>query len=62
MTISALIARASAAADLDPDWISFANALHLIRRAANAECPRAAKRARHNNYRVKKPGEPASRV
>src|SRR5664279_902029 len=23
-------------------------------------CPRAVKRARHNNYRVKKPGEPAS--
>lgn len=23
-------------------------------------CPRAIKRARHNQYRVKKPGEPAS--
>jgi hypothetical protein len=23
-------------------------------------CPRAVKRARHNSYRVKKPGEPAS--
>jgi hypothetical protein len=32
--ISALIARASAAADLDPDHISFAKALRLIRRTA----------------------------
>ena len=32
--ISALTARASAAADLDPDWISFAQALRLIRRTA----------------------------
>ena len=32
--ISALIAKASAAADLDPDRISFANALRLIRRTA----------------------------
>jgi hypothetical protein len=32
--ISALIARASAAADLDPDRISFAKALRLIRRTA----------------------------
>ena len=32
--ISALIARASAAADLDPDRISFTNALRLIRRTA----------------------------
>jgi hypothetical protein len=23
-------------------------------------CPRAVKRARHNNYRIKKPNEPAS--
>ncbi|HVI36755.1 MAG TPA: hypothetical protein VM684_11035 [Gaiellales bacterium] len=23
-------------------------------------CPRAVKRARHNSYRIKKPGEPAS--
>ena len=32
--ISALIAKASAAADLDPDRISFAKALRLIRRTA----------------------------
>ena len=32
--ISALIAKASAAADLDPDRISFAKALRLIRRSA----------------------------
>jgi len=32
--ISALTARASAAADLDPDSISFAQALRLIRRTA----------------------------
>jgi hypothetical protein len=32
--ISALTARASAAADLDPDRISFAQALRLIRRTA----------------------------
>jgi len=32
--ISALIARASAAADLDPDRISFTRALRLIRRTA----------------------------
>ena len=90
--ISALTARASAAADLDPDRISFAQALRLIRRTATGTadippcrtgltgsrptwpssprcsspprrertCPRAVKRARHNSYRVKKPGEPAS--
>jgi hypothetical protein len=34
--ISALIAKASAAADLDPDRISFAKALRLIRRTATA--------------------------
>ncbi len=32
--ISALIARASAAADIDPDRISFTKALRLIRRSA----------------------------
>ena len=32
--ISALTARASAAADLDPDRVSFAQALRLIRRTA----------------------------
>ena len=32
--ISALVAKASAAADLDPDSISFAKALRLIRRTA----------------------------
>ena len=32
--ISALTAKASAAADLDPDRVSFANALRLIRRTA----------------------------
>jgi len=89
--ISALTARASAAADLDPDSISFAKALRMIRRTATGTadippqgwtdrlpahlgeiatllippwrertCPRAVKRARHNSYRVKKPGEPAS--
>ena len=89
--ITALIAKASAAADLDPDRISFTKALRLIRRTATGTadippedwadalpdhltriaalliperrertCPRAVKRARHNNYRVKKPGEPAS--
>ena len=34
LAISALTARASAAADLDPDSISFAQALRLIRRTA----------------------------
>ena len=89
--ISALTARASAAADLDPDSISFAKPLRLIRRTATGTaaippadwadqflahlaqialllipdrrertCPRAVKRARHNSYRVKNPGEPAS--
>jgi hypothetical protein len=89
--ISALTAKASAAADLDPDRISFTKALRLIRRTATGTAdipptdwtdqlpkhladiavllipprrertsPRAVKRARHNNYRVKKPGEPAS--
>jgi hypothetical protein len=89
--ISALIAKASAAADLDPDRISFTKALRLIRRTAPGRrtfppqdwadarprhlaqiaallilrrrertCPRAVKRARHNSYRVKKPGEAAS--
>ena len=89
--ISALTAKASAAADLDPDRISFAQALRLIRRTATGTadippqdwtdrlpvhlallalllipprrertCPRAVKRARHNSYRIKKPGEPAS--
>ena len=32
--ISALTAKASAAADLDPDRVSFAQALRLIRRTA----------------------------
>jgi hypothetical protein len=32
--ISALIAQASAAADLDPDQVSFTKALRLIRRTA----------------------------
>ena len=89
--ISELTARASAAADLDPDRLSFAQALRMIRRTATGTadippedwhdrlpthlaeiatllipprrertCPRAVKRARHNSYRVKKPGEPAS--
>lgn len=89
--ISALIAKASAAADLDPDRISFTKTLRLIRRTATGTAdippqdwtehlpqhlaaiatlliptrrertsPRALKRARHNNYRVKKPNEPAS--
>jgi hypothetical protein len=31
----------------------------LIPDRRERECPRAVKRARHNNYRVKKPGEPA---
>lgn len=30
------------------------------RRRNNRECPRPVKRARHNNYRVKRPDEPAS--
>lgn len=86
--ISALIAKASAAAnpDLDLDRISFTKAMRLIRRTATGTAgippqdwpdtlpahlariatlliptrPRAVKRARHNNYRVKKPDEPAS--
>lgn len=89
--ISALGAQASAAADLDPDRISFTKALRLVRRTATGTadipprgwadalpkhladiarllipertertCPRAVKRARHNSYPVKKPGEPAS--
>jgi hypothetical protein len=89
--ISALSAKASAAADLDPDRISFTKALRLIHRTATGtadvppqewtdhlpkhltdiadllipprrdrDCPRAVKRARHNSYRVKKPGEMAS--
>jgi len=37
--ISALIAQASAAADLDPDRISFAKALRLIRRTATGRRP-----------------------
>ncbi len=32
----------------------------LIPDRTERTCPRAVKRARHNNYRVKKPGEPAS--
>jgi hypothetical protein len=32
----------------------------LIPERAERSCPRAVKRARHNKYRVKKPGEPAS--
>ena len=89
--ISDLIAAASEAADLDPDRISYARTLRLIRRSATGTadippedwadayqphlakiakllirkrrhrtCPRAVKRARHNSYRVKKHGEPAS--
>ncbi|MGH2854800.1 MAG: hypothetical protein ACRDLF_11500 [Solirubrobacteraceae bacterium] len=89
--ISELTAKASAAADLDPDQISFTKVLRLIRRTATGTagipptdwaerlpvhlaqiaallipprrertCPRAVKRARHNNYRIKKSGEPAS--
>lgn len=85
--ISALTARASAAADLGPDSISFTKALRLIRRTATGTadippddwadrlpthlaqiatplipprrertCPRAVKRARHNGYRIRKPG------
>ena len=90
--ICALIAKASAAADLDPDRISFAKTLRLIRRSATGTAdippadwadalpehladiaalliperrqrtyPRAVKRARHNNYRVKKRGETGTR-
>ncbi|TFV52432.1 hypothetical protein E4P41_21580 [Geodermatophilus sp. DF01-2] len=29
-------------------------------RRRHRTCPRAVKRARHNQYRIKKPGEPAS--
>jgi hypothetical protein len=32
----------------------------LIPERRERTCPRAVKRARHNSYRVKKPGEPAS--
>ena len=32
----------------------------MIPERAERTCPRAVKRARHNQYRVKKPGEPAS--
>jgi hypothetical protein len=32
----------------------------LIPERRERTCPRAVKRARHNNYRVKKPNEPAS--
>jgi hypothetical protein len=32
----------------------------LIPHRRQRTCPRAVKRARHNNYRVKKPHEPAS--
>jgi len=32
----------------------------LIPARRERTCPRAVKRARHNSYRVKKPGEPAS--
>lgn len=64
--IAALITRAAEAADLDPDRISFTprrlsdivGLLNPLRRERT--CPRAVKRARHNNYRVKKPSEPAN--
>ena len=82
--------RASAAADLDPDSISFAKALRLVRRTATgtadipfragrpASChladvtellvpdrretqlPSCGQTRPHSNYRIKKPGEPAS--
>lgn len=89
--LSALIARAAQAADVDPDRISYTRVLRIVRRTATGTaafppgdwadafpavlagitakinpkrrertCPRAVKRARHNSYRVKKPGEPAS--
>jgi len=88
--INALIAKASAAADLDPDRLSFAKTLRLIRRTATGTadippydwadalprhlamiaallipertCPRAVNgpAKTKNQYRVKKPGEPAS--
>jgi len=32
----------------------------LIPARRERTCPRAVKRARHNSYRIKKPGEPAS--
>jgi len=32
----------------------------LIRKRRHRSCPRAVKRARHNNYRIKKHGEPSS--
>jgi hypothetical protein len=35
-------------------------ALLLIPARRERTCPRAVKRARHNSYRIKKPGEPAS--
>jgi hypothetical protein len=35
-------------------------AAQLIPDRTERSCPRSMKRARHNNYRVKKPGEPAS--
>src|SRR5664279_1271120 len=42
-----------------PDHLTEIAAL-LIPDRTERTCPRAVKRARHNNYRVKKPGEPAS--
>ena len=42
-----------------PDRLTEIAAL-LIPDRTERTCPRAVKRARHNNYRVKKPGEPAS--
>lgn len=90
--LSVLAARAAEAADLDPDRISFVQALRIARRTATGTagfppedwqdalpavlaeitrktlpkrrhrtCPRAVKRGRHNSYRVKKPGETATR-
>jgi hypothetical protein len=90
--LSALIARAADAADLDPDRISFTRVLRITRRTATGTagfpperwsdalpdvlanitkkitpprrdrtCPRAVKRARHNNYRIKRPADRSTR-
>jgi hypothetical protein len=48
------------------DWVDAIPRIHIeitrkqLRARRHRSCPRAVKRARHNSYRVKKPGEPAS--
>jgi hypothetical protein len=92
--ISALICKAAAEADIDPDRVKFKRTARIVRRRAadpaafppdhqqrilakvmaditckknlnprrrNRTYPRVVKRARHNSYRVKKPGDKGTR-